>query len=209
MWSCASACSSEFHEVERWQRPAGELDELSADRDRAKIDAGEAELGDQGTYFGLRSCVVSRVEEDTAAALGARSPETRCGCRWLKAFTTRAPGTSLAKISVERRPFRSAGLKSGFSIGLLASITMRPPRSGSPTSASCSFDPWNCHQHKIGIRRLFEGACLDMGRQLSGKVLKRIRAATVGNRSSDAVAGKRAGEGGADLAGSNDADGHW
>src|SRR5882762_8071777 len=60
--------------------------------------------------------------------------------RWLNAFTRRAPATRSATTWLETRPCKSTGLNSGASIGLLASMTIRPPQAGRPARAAGSFD---------------------------------------------------------------------
>ena len=56
-------------------------------------------------------------------SLSAASTSAR---RWLNAFTTRAPVAKSATTWLETRPCKSTGLNSGASIGLLASMRMRP-----------------------------------------------------------------------------------
>src|SRR5260370_8103433 len=54
----------------------------------------------------------------------------------LNAFTTRAPETASATISLDNRPPRFVGVKAGRSTALVASTTLRPPQSDVHLTAS-------------------------------------------------------------------------
>src|SRR5713101_7417145 len=54
----------------------------------------------------------------------------------LNAFTTRAPKTASATISLDNRPPRFVGVKAGRSTAFVASMTMRPPQSDIELTAS-------------------------------------------------------------------------
>ena len=53
--------------IRQW--PAGKLCELAADREWAKVDAGESEAIDQRSHLRLRGAVIARVEQHATTAI--------------------------------------------------------------------------------------------------------------------------------------------
>ena len=134
-------------------------------------------------------------EEERRPPSAAGSPSSSGGGRWSKALTSRAPGTRPATISLEARPVSSAGLNSGASIGLLASIAMRPPQSGGRASAPGSFDRFTATRTMSCARSLLQGAGGDRRPQFRDKVPQALRPLAVRDDGRDAAEGAGAGEG--------------
>lgn len=54
-----SETSFDLDQVLVWQWPARKLSKLAADRERSKVDAGEADPFDERRYFGFRRVVIA------------------------------------------------------------------------------------------------------------------------------------------------------
>src|SRR6185312_4036752 len=102
-------------------------------------DANKADLIDECSDFCLCCVVIAGIEQHALPAVRLRIAGQDLGAKVVECLHDARAWHEIGKNSLDTRPSRSTGLNNGASIGLLASMTMRPFQSGSPANAAGNF----------------------------------------------------------------------